>query len=185
MGTQKSRCGPRLLETAATWEHGMKRKPVAATLRKMADKKFPDDGYVNYYLARYYDYDANQIQTALPYYKKAIKKLPNNALILKEYIMFLDMGLQDSAASSQLLRDRQKDKGKIKGLLSLEGPGVGTLLCEAAIDAKQTKGLEGFGHAMWQKALRLAPLSSCVENNWQLYYGEPNTYPQHHQVWDK
>jgi len=185
--TQGKLCGARLLETAATWEHSLKRKKVAAVLRKLADKLYPDDGYVAYYLARHFDYDANQPQRAFEYYKRAVEKLPNNPIVLKEYIMFLDLSLKDTQTLAKLLRDRKGDKrrGHVP-FLRMEGPGVGALLCEASVSAKNTPGLELFGEQMWAKALRLAPLSDCVRTNWRIVYGAaPDTYPETHRDWDK
>lgn len=186
--TQGELCGARLLETAATWEHSMKRPQVAAVLRKLADKAYPNDGYVAYYMARYLDYDANKPQKAIGYYKKAVDLLPNNPIVLKEYIMFLDMSLKDEKALAKLLRERKarKGKGAAVPLLELEGSGVGVMLCEASISAKNSPGLQDFGDRMWEKALRLAPLSDCVRNNWPLVYGDnPNTYDQKHGDWEK
>eukprot|EP00415_Alexandrium_ostenfeldii_P004842 UN4842 len=166
----------------------MKRKKVAAAIRKLADKAYPNDGYVAYYLARYLDYDANQPQRALEYYKKAVELLPDNPLVLKEYIMFLDMSIKDQQAVAKLLRERKSRKAKgPTPLLELEGSGVGVLLCEASISAKNSRGLEDFGDKMWAKALRLAPLSECVRNNWPLIYGEEpaSSYEKTHSDWEK
>merc|ERR1712183_91060 len=68
--------------------------------------------------------------------------------------------------------------------LKLEGTGAGALLCEASITAKQL-GLQEFSDSMWEKALRLAPLSGCIKNNWPLVYGERSNYEEKHGVWDK
>jgi len=183
--TQGPDCGARLLETAAAWEHGLKRKPVASTLRKLADKGFPEDGYVAYYLGRYLDYEANNAARAAGYYKRAVKLLPNNALIVKEYIMFLDMAMKDSKAIEKLLKDRRAERSSgATPFLAMEGPGVGSLLCEASVSAKNTRGLEKFGDEMWEKALRLAPVSECVKTNWQLIYGEQSSYTESHGPWD-
>ena len=70
---QKEKCGARLMEAAAHFEHGLKplacawplwgrfRKPrAAANLRKWALQLFPEDGYVSYYQARYLDGDAKR-----------------------------------------------------------------------------------------------------------------------------
>mmetsp|Transcript_6568 Transcript_6568/g.8407 ORF Transcript_6568/g.8407 Transcript_6568/m.8407 type:complete len:204 (-) Transcript_6568:164-775(-) len=164
----------------------MKRKKVATVLRRFADKLFPDDGYVAYYLARYLDYDANQPQRALEYYKRAIKLLPNNPIILKEYIMFLDLSMKDTKGLAKLLRERRTEHGKgLVPFLEMDGPGVGGLLCEASVSAKNSPGLEDFGDQMWAKALRLAPLSDCVRNNWQIINGESKTYEEAHRYRDK
>merc|ERR1719401_2325204 len=95
------------MEAAAAFEHGIKRPAVAATLRKLTEKRFPDDGYVAFYMARYLDYDANQAKKAGPYYKRAIKLMPNNSLVIKEYLMYLDMAMRDQKGIEKLLRDRK------------------------------------------------------------------------------
>merc|ERR1719188_1468791 len=69
--------------------------------------------------------------------------------------------------------------------LEMEGPGVGVLLCEAAVSARNTRGLEKFGDKLWEKALRMAPLSECVKNNWAIIYGETDIYDEKHSPWDK
>ena len=100
--------------------------------------------------------------------------------------MFLDMVAQDKKTLSALVSAREKDRGPGYPLpfLELDGNGVGNLLCEASITAKQL-GSQKFGDAMWEKALRLAPLSTCVKNNWPLMYGKPSSYDAKHGVWEK
>mmetsp|Transcript_83968 Transcript_83968/g.225129 ORF Transcript_83968/g.225129 Transcript_83968/m.225129 type:complete len:85 (-) Transcript_83968:337-591(-) len=45
--------------------------------------------------------------------------------------------------------------------------------------------MQNFSDAMWEKALRLVPLSNCIKNNWPMVYGEPSSYDAKHGVWDK
>ena len=140
---QGADCGPRLMEAAATWQHSVKRPLVAQTLRKLAETHFRDDGYVHYYMGRHLDYDANQAERAGPHYRRAAELLPNNAVVLKEYVMYLDMAARDQKAIRQFLEDRRGRRGGKRGgpvpLLQLEGAGVGTLLCEARIRDRQKR----------------------------------------------
>lgn len=187
--TQEALCGARFLESAATWGDKMKRKDVAMTMRQLADKQFPNDGYVAYYLARYFDYDANNFARARPYYERAIKLHPNNPKMLHEYLMFLDMGVKDTKGVAKLLQDRRGGKQShasmgVVPLLELKGASVGDLLCEAAISAKNTHGLEAFGAELWARSLAVGPLSDCIRNNWQLVYGQPNDYDAKHMPWE-
>eukprot|EP00929_Paragymnodinium_shiwhaense_P031811 TRINITY_DN17746_c0_g1_i3.p1 TRINITY_DN17746_c0_g1~~TRINITY_DN17746_c0_g1_i3.p1 ORF type:complete len:736 (-),score=177.70 TRINITY_DN17746_c0_g1_i3:82-2289(-) len=186
---QGADCGPRLMETAAAWLQSMKRGNVAQTIRNLAIKRFPDDGYVNYYMARYLDYDAQQADRALPYYRRAVEKLPNNAIVLKEYLMFLEVALKDSSAVLKFIKDRQKDKGDSLALLNLSGPAAANLLCEAAASAKQA-GLEAIADKLWEPALRGAPLSDCMKNNWPIMYpkgkqGKQASFDDAHDKWTK
>jgi len=126
---QGAACGPRLMEAAATWHHSLKRLPVAQMLRSLALKAFPEDGYVQYYMGRHYDYEAEKPELASPHYKNAVKILPNNPLILKEYIMFLDLALKDHKTIARLFKAYQvgNSKGRTP-FLEMNGPGVGALL---------------------------------------------------------
>merc|ERR1719401_3066605 len=100
--------------------------------------------------------------------------------------MYLDIGVKDSKSIAKLMKNRQADRGDGRTpFLQMDGPGVAHLLCEAAVSALNTPGLKDFGDKMWAKAVRLAPLSDCVRNNWQLIYGEPNNYEEKHRKWDK
>merc|ERR1719433_474743 len=182
--TSRDLCGARLLEAAATWQHSMKRKKVATVLRRLADQHFPDDGHVNYYLGRYLDYDASKPDRAIKYYEKAVQKFPNNPIILKEWIMFLEETLKDTARSTKLLKDRKKSgRAGITAALDMEGAGAASFLCEGAVTAKNAQGLGGLGDKMWAKAVSLAPLSSCVQHNWQLIYGEKESYDRLYTPW--
>lgn len=184
--TQKELCGARLLEASATWQQSMKRKKVATVLRRLADKHFPDDGLVAYYLGRHLDYDASKPDKAIKYYKKAVEKLPNNPIILKEWLMFLEETVKDTASSIKILKDRKgKRRDGIRAVLEMEGAGVGSFLCEAAVTAKNAPGLGSLGDKLWAKAVRLAPLSSCVQHNWQLIYGDSEGYDKLYTPWYK
>merc|ERR1711918_192220 len=120
----------------------MKRQAVARTLRELAEKRFPDNGYVNYYMARHFDYEVEKPDLAFKYYKKAVKALPNNPLILKEYLLFLDMAVKDQNAIEKLLKERQAPKdAQVMPLLKLKGPGSSALFCEAAVSAKSFQGM--------------------------------------------
>merc|ERR1712060_866294 len=89
---QGADCGARLMESAATWHHSMKRPEVANTLRKLAQKRFPGDAYVNYYWGRYADYDAQDSSARTgELYEQAIRTNQDNTIMLKEYLMWLDM----------------------------------------------------------------------------------------------
>jgi hypothetical protein len=149
----------------------MKRPQVASTLRKLAQKRFPDDAYVNYYAGRYADYDEQDSSARVgELYERAIRTNQDNPVMLKEYIMWLDMVAKDSKKVSKLLEDRKAARpkpGRPLPLLLHSGVGAGALLCEASVSATQL-GMEKFGSAMWSRAKTLAPLSECVRNNWPL-----------------
>eukprot|EP00929_Paragymnodinium_shiwhaense_P049967 TRINITY_DN25191_c0_g1_i1.p1 TRINITY_DN25191_c0_g1~~TRINITY_DN25191_c0_g1_i1.p1 ORF type:complete len:1054 (-),score=237.33 TRINITY_DN25191_c0_g1_i1:561-3722(-) len=194
---QADLCGARLMELAATWQHSMKRPYVANTLRSLALKSFSGNGFVSYYYGRHLDYDAggDGAAQAAKYYAQALRAHPNNALVLKEYIMYLDMVAKDTTTLQKLLEERRgkqpaqdQEAGAKKGgrgilpLLSLEGAGVAGLLCEAAVSAR-TLGMEAFGDAMWHKALRLGPFSDCIKHNWALVH-EGKNYTNVHSTWE-
>merc|ERR1719272_840665 len=105
-------CGARLVEAAAVWHHSLKREPVANTLRHFANDKFPEDGYVAYAIGRHLDYEAEKPERAGHYYEKAAQLLPNNSIILKEYLMWLDVVAKDPAKSKKLLEPRRAKANK-------------------------------------------------------------------------
>jgi len=176
---QGESCAARLAENVATWYHGLKRPKVAHVLRTMMLKQFPEDGIAAYYMGRYLDFDAKRAQQAGKYYALAAEKLPDNPLVIREYLMWLDMEVKDTAKVKKLIERRQ---GKGKPLLELSGPSVADLLCEAAASAKQL-GQEKFSQQLWAKTLRLAPLSKCVKNNWPLMH-PGSTFEESHSKWD-
>merc|ERR1712232_540707 len=51
--------------------------------------------------------------------------------------------------------------------------GAGNLFCEVSVSAKQ-QGIKKLSDELWARALKLAPLSQCVHNNWQLIDKEKN-----------
>jgi tetratricopeptide (TPR) repeat protein len=183
-------CGARLMELAATWHHSMKRPEVAEMLRKTALKRFPDDGFVHYYYGRHLDYEVKGAgRETGEHYKEAVKKFPNNAIIVREYIMYLDMVAQDTGAVKKLLQARQEEstkngkKDRPTALLALKGVGAPGLLCEAAVSARSL-GMEAFGDAMWKRALQQAPFSDCIKNNWGLIH-EGSNFTGTRTVWDQ
>jgi len=187
--SRRKPCGARLMEAAAHFEHGLKKPQAAAAIRKWALRLFPDDGYVNYYQARYLDVDANRPQEAKAYYEKALKILPNNPKILTEVILFHDLVLQDPSFSARLVQRRSRDsKGKEKSILEMIGPGVGLLMCEAAVAAK-TGGNQELSQKLWARARQLVPLGQCVKNNWPIMNDESkpedSSYDQHYTRWAK
>lgn len=177
------------MEAAAHFENGLKKPQAAAAIRKWALRLFPDDGYVNYYQARYLDVDANRPQEAKAYYEKALKILPNNPKILTEVILFHDLVLQDPSFSAKLVQRRSKrgSKGE-KSILEMMGPGVGLLMCEAAVAAK-TGGNQELSQKLWARARQLVPLGQCVKNNWPIMNdestAEDSSYDQHYTRWAK
>jgi len=173
---QGDTCGPRLAEAAAMWLHGLKRPKVAQTLRQLALERFPQDGLVQYYMARYLDYDAKRTREAGPHYELAARALPNNAYVLREYLMWLDMEAKDKGRLQTMLQRRNE-----RQLLDLMGTGVAELLCEAAASSKDV-GLSDLSQRFWAKAKAVAPLGKCVQNNWPLLH--PNEgYEERHDAW--
>ncbi|CAJ1397233.1 unnamed protein product [Effrenium voratum] len=186
--TQKEKCGPRLMEAAAHFLHGLKKPQAAAELRSWALKLFPENGYVNYYQARFLDVDANRPKDAKPYYEKALRLLQNNPKVLTEVILYHDLVLQHPSFSSALVQRRAKSsKAGELSLLQLKGPGVGTLMCEAAVAAK-SGGQAKLALQLWQRAQELAPLGNCVRNNWPIINderAEDNSYARQYSTWAK
>ncbi|OLP97175.1 putative C-mannosyltransferase DPY19L3 [Symbiodinium microadriaticum] len=180
--TQGQHCGPRLMEAAAHFHHGMKKPKVAAELRKWALKTFPENGYVNFYQARFLDVDANRPQEAKPFYDKALGLLPNNVKVLTEVILFYDLALQDSKFSASFVERRSRPgKAGEAPLLNLSGPGAGVLMCEAAVAAKNG-GHAALSKQLWNRARELSPLSQCVKNNWPIIYGEKSQEDNSHKL---
>jgi len=184
-------CGPRLTEAAAVWHHSLKREQVGLTLRHMANDRFPADGYVAYAVGRHLDYEANKPERAGHYYEKAADLLPNNIGIVKEYLMWLDVVAKDTTKSRKLLEARKAKAGQKRKassptpFLELEGAGSYEILCEAGVSAMQL-GDQEWGQAMWDKAVRIAPLQKCIQNNWGFVH--PNTpyesvYTTEAKVW--
>merc|ERR1740121_647085 len=133
-------------------------------------QRFSEDGVVAYHMGRYLDYDMKKSREAGRYYEQAAQKFPNNAVLLKEYILWLDMEAKDPVKIKKLLKDRMgQGKSGGKPLLELTGGGVAELLCEAAASAKDAK-LADFSKKLWERSLQLAPLSKCVQNNWGLMH---------------
>lgn len=173
---QGTACGPRLMEAAAVWFHGLHRPAVAQVLRRFALEKFPQDGIVQYYTARYLDYDAKRSREAGVHYEAAAKALPNNPFALREYLMWLDLVAKDQRRLQELLQRRGQ-----KPLLELQGPGVSDLWCEASASAKEL-GLGDLSRQLWLGARGMAPLGTCVKNNWPLL--EPGEgYEDHFHMW--
>lgn len=167
---QGESCGPRLAEAVATWLHGLKRPKVASVLRQHMMDRFPNDAVVAYHMGRYLDYELKQASKAGKYYEQAALKMPNNALFLKEYLLWLDMEAKDQKKIRSILEDRSGwGKGGGTPLLELEVPGTAELLCEAAASAKDV-GLSDFSKKLWKRSMELAPLSKCIQQNWGLIH---------------
>eukprot|EP00913_Durusdinium_trenchii_P027236 g25554.t1 len=89
-----------LSEDFARWR--AEKAKAAAALRKWALELFPNDGWVNYYQARFLDVDADRPQEAKRFYDTALKLLPNNPKVLTEVILFHDLALQHPTFSASL-----------------------------------------------------------------------------------
>merc|ERR1712176_1313129 len=101
------------MEAAASWHHTLKQKEVASTIRGLAERRYGGKcGYVDYYSARFLDYDANRGQAAGERYARAVQALPNNPFIIKEYLMWLDMVAKDTKTIKKLLEERKGTKTK-------------------------------------------------------------------------
>lgn len=191
---QGDRCAARLAESAATWYHGLKRPPVANTLRQLAVQKFPQDPVVAYAMGRFLDYDMKRSHEAGQHYELAARLLPNNALVLKEYLLWLDMEAKDTATVRRILQERGGSRGlghaagastpaeaAPRALLDLEGAGAPELMCESAVSAREL-GLTALSKKLWARSLELAPLSTCARHNWKLIYPDGN-YDAEHTRW--
>ncbi|CAJ1447885.1 unnamed protein product [Effrenium voratum] len=125
---------------------------------------------------------------AKPYYEKALRLLQNNPKVLTEVILYHDLVLQHPSFSSALVQRRAKSsKAGELSLLQLKGPGVGTLMCEAAVAAK-SGGQAKLALQLWQRAQELAPLGNCVRNNWPIINderAEDNSYARQYSTWAK
>ncbi|CAK9104655.1 unnamed protein product [Durusdinium trenchii] len=189
-GRQGAKCGARVMEAAAHFHHGLKKAKAAAALRKWALELFPNDGWVNYYQARFLDVDADRPQEAKRFYDTALKLLPNNPKVLTEVILFHDLALQHPTFSASLVerRSRASASSEEKSILEMTGPGVGLLMCEAAVAAK-TGGHTALSERLWARARELAPLGQCVKNNWPIINGEStpeeSSYDKHYSPWTK
>merc|ERR1712176_1573825 len=97
-------------------------------------------------------------------------------MVLKEYLMWLDMVAKDKQKLKALLERRTG-----KPLLELEGFGVSALLCEASVSAQEL-GLKSLSQSFWKRAEAIAPLSECIKTNWPLIRTD-TTYENAHTPW--
>jgi len=176
---QGGACGARLAEFASLWLHGLGKPRVAATLRSLAMQRFPEDPVFRYYVGRYLDFDAKRPMESGEHYEVAIRQLPNNAVVLREYLMWLDMEAKDERRLRRLLLKGSKGGLPGPGLLEITGMGVAELCCEAAVSALQL-GMADFSKKLWARAVELAPLSKCIGTNWELMGFDPKAYLESH-----
>jgi len=179
---QGKECPGRLGELAATWHHDIKKPGEAKVLRTLA----PDDPALAFTEGRYLDYDLQTPDKAGPLYAKAANGLPNNPVVLREYLMWLDLSAQDMKTIRKFLEERRKDSADgRKGLLELSSvPGAAHLFCEAAVSA-QSVNLKELSRKLWKAAIELSPLSKCVQTNWAAIEPDRNydkIYTQWHKV---
>lgn len=181
-------CGPRLMEMSNTWRNGLKRTAEAKLLQRLAMKAYPQDGFVSLHRARTLDYDDNQAQQAGKYYEEAAARLPNNAVALKEYLMWLDVVAQDQGTIKKLLQGKhptvRKDKSTRLKLSQINGTEAAAFLCEAATSALQLD-LNDMGWKLWNEARRRAPFNKCIKHNWPLIYPNQPTWEEHYTDWKK
>eukprot|EP00929_Paragymnodinium_shiwhaense_P082386 TRINITY_DN4339_c0_g2_i1.p1 TRINITY_DN4339_c0_g2~~TRINITY_DN4339_c0_g2_i1.p1 ORF type:complete len:909 (+),score=224.25 TRINITY_DN4339_c0_g2_i1:76-2802(+) len=100
-------CPSRAAELAVMFHTKLGQPRVGEPLLDWVKKIAPKDGLSNYVIARFLDYDLGKQQESLQYYQNAVTFEPNNPLILREYLMLLDVALKDKRKVEAVLRPRR------------------------------------------------------------------------------
>jgi len=161
-------CGGRIAELASVFHEKLKQPKVANVLFSWVRDATPNDGIAQYMLGRHMDYQVKRPADATKHYRRAYELVPNNAFIVREYLMWLDVELNDNRTLERLLRTRRFTDGGRLSLLDLQDA---SLACEASVAALEL--LRDFDWAMdlWTFATTEGAASSCVENNWPIFSG--------------
>lgn len=158
-------CGGRIQELATMWSSKLKKHKIAEILTQFIEKELPRDGHAQYELARHKDYDLDKPDQAYQHYKAAYEALPNNPIVVREYLMFLDLAVKDMKALVVLANSR---RNSAPGILSLTELNDAHLACEAMPVALQTFKDAEWAEELWEIALQDGFGSTCVNNNWQI-----------------
>merc|ERR1712216_140648 len=127
-------CAPRIAELADMFHGKLKRPEIAKTLFKWALQDEPPHGQTQYIYGHHLDYDQDRPLESAQYYRRAYELSPNNPLIVREYLMWLDMIRKDNRSLESLMRTRRVTVGDRLSFLDLRDAALG---CEAAVTALQ------------------------------------------------
>lgn len=105
-------------------------------------------------------------QEAGPHYQLAYELEPNNAVIVKDYLMWLDVQMDDKPKLERLMLPRKFTQGDFRSFLDLKDA---HLACEAAVPALHLLHDSAWSQALWQFAVEHGMSSLCVEHNWRLF----------------
>jgi len=163
--TEPEVCGGRIAEMASMFHEKLGQQQLGKTLLQWVDENAPHDGVAQYLIGRHYDYVLNRPQDAKKYYEKAYELVPNNPVIVREYLMWLDVAQQDNRSLEALMRPRRYSNGDRLSLVEL---GDASLACEASVPAMELFRDFDWAQDLWKVALREGASSDCVKNNWLL-----------------
>merc|ERR1712146_747197 len=101
------------------WYSKLKKPAIAELLFQWAHQAKPESGQTQYIYGRHLDYEANRPEDAARYYRRAYELSPNNPLIVREYLMYIDLVGKDNRSLESLMRTRRVTKGSRLSLLDL------------------------------------------------------------------
>eukprot|EP00397_Hematodinium_sp_SG-2012_P006707 GEMP01006742.1.p1 GENE.GEMP01006742.1~~GEMP01006742.1.p1 ORF type:complete len:926 (+),score=172.76 GEMP01006742.1:44-2779(+) len=154
---EKQFCGGRLAEAAMAFDEKMRAKGAGVNLMEIVANRY-QDGISKYYQARYKDYNMNQTQGVAELYRQAWVSLPDNPLITKEYLLFLDMVENDKAKAFKVCQQWLKQPPREDLLEYWE-----TRL-EVAVGIKDKKPKKAVH--MWEELQVKSPRISIMESYW-------------------
>jgi len=161
-------CVSRTAELASMFHAKIGQPKVAKALLGWVRQHVHNDGVAHYLLGYHLDYDLGQPKEAAGHYSKAIEHAPNNPLIVREYLMWLDVEAKDNRTLERLMRPRRATRGERSSLLDLRDV---TLACEASITALELFRDLDWAEDLWEFATTEGIGSQCVKNNWPLHNG--------------
>eukprot|EP00427_Karlodinium_veneficum_P014295 CAMPEP_0169071002 /NCGR_PEP_ID=MMETSP1015-20121227/5425_1 /TAXON_ID=342587 /ORGANISM="Karlodinium micrum, Strain CCMP2283" /LENGTH=918 /DNA_ID=CAMNT_0009130055 /DNA_START=16 /DNA_END=2768 /DNA_ORIENTATION=- len=166
---EPEKCGPRVAELALMWQSKLKKPRIADMLFKWALQAKPENGQTSFIYGHHLDYELQDNTNAIRHYQKAYELSPNNPVIVKEYLMWLDLVGKDNRTLERLLRTRRTGKGEVLSLLDLRDAGLG---CEASVTAMQLMRDQDYADDLWEMAKREGIGNTCMKNNWPLHGGK-------------
>lgn len=161
-------CVARITEVGQMFHEKLKQPQVAEILLGWAKEHGADNGLVQYTIGRHLDYDHGRQDEAAKYYRQAYELLPNNPLIVREYLMWLDVERKDNRSLEALMRPRRWTKGSRLSLVDLADA---VLACEASVAAFELFRDLDWSEELWRIATQYGIGSDCVKNNWPLNHG--------------
>eukprot|EP00927_Polykrikos_kofoidii_P006364 TRINITY_DN12582_c0_g2_i1.p1 TRINITY_DN12582_c0_g2~~TRINITY_DN12582_c0_g2_i1.p1 ORF type:complete len:1076 (+),score=144.74 TRINITY_DN12582_c0_g2_i1:77-3304(+) len=166
-------CGGRIAELATMFHEKLGQHGIGRVLLDWVTQHFPDDGIARYVVGRHFDYNLQSQDEAAIHYRRAYELMPNHPIIVREYLMWLDVLRHDNRSVEALLRPRRFGVGT-SGRKSLLDLADDNLACEAAPPARDLFHDHDWARELWELAKSKGIASNCVKNNWALFERVPD-----------